>query len=158
MASIQCIRDEVRRRRKEHKLDYRTVVARTVHYLYQQGCDETEITIVSEEWLKRLEIGRPANTTPNILDALFRALEYTDHERVNWLLRASYSPLGDSTSADNRVAEVINYVTYLLYKHPLAAALIASATADAEADNLTEDEMLEIVAKSLDLVLQHRRR
>lgn len=156
--NIPCIRDEVRRRRKELKLAYRTVVARIVHYLYQQECDEAEITIVSEDWLKRLEIGRPASMSANILNALLRALEYSDRERVGWLLRAGYSPIASDTATHTDVADVINYVSYLLQRHPRAAELIASALADGQAANRTDDELLEIVANSLGLVLQLRRR
>ncbi len=156
--NIQYIRDEVRRRRKELKLHPRTVVGRTIRYMYEQGCGEAEIRIVSENWLKRLELGRPASTTANILDALFRALEYTNRERVEWLSRARYSPIVSNVSTTNSVADVINHVMYLVHENPLAAGLIASAIADGRADTLTDDERLEIVAKSLNLVLEHLRR
>lgn len=156
--NLPCLRDEVRRRRKELKLAYRTVVARIVYSLYQQECDEVEITLVSEDWLKRLEIGRPASLSATILNALLYALEYSDRERVSWLLRAGYSQLASDTAAHTDVADVINYVSYLLHRHPRAAALIASAIADGQAADLTDDELLDIVANSLNLVLQLRRR
>lgn len=150
---MQCVREEIRRRRKELKLDYRVVVARIIRHLYQIECDESEITTVSEDWLKRLEIGRPASMTANILDGLLRALEYSDRERVEWLLRAHYSPI-----ASGDVEKAINYVAYLLNRNPIAVGLIASATADGQGDRLTDNELLEIIAKSLTLVLQDRRR
>lgn len=157
-SNVDIIRNEIRRQRTWRKQPPRKVVAKVHRILNQQGCDVEEVSGITVDWLKRLEIGRSARITPEILNALLQALDFSPYQRCRLMTLAGYSPLPmvDPTLAS--VAEGLNYVAYILLKHPLAAQVMAAGFQELERRNATDDEWIEIVASGIKLIRDYHRR
>jgi transcriptional regulator with XRE-family HTH domain len=110
---------------------------------------------ISIAWLARLEQGRIVKLPRALLDALCRALECTPHERAGLLLLADRNALGCPGCAPTAAAHVLAYAAARL--HDGAHATIAELIGSRSLDTLSDRELLEIVAASLQELLKQRR-
>lgn len=153
LASTSRVGQRVKELREIRKMSRRRLIARTAG---EFDPDDSEIETISEDWLKRLELERPARLTPAILEALCRALLCSPRERADLFLLAGFNILVSGDSTPGVAAQMINYVSARIYAD--AEEIIIDGINDRHLADLKEQEMFEIVATALELVIQRGRR
>jgi len=151
--AVRRLGDEIARLRTARNLSRAKLIAR----LFDTFEDDDPIfDHISEAWLKRLEKGGMVKVPRRIVETLCQALGCTPQERVRVLLYADRNVLGSSDKAPDGVAEALNYTIDRLYAE--VYDVLADVIGQRRANDLTEQELFELVATALELVLKRCRR
>jgi len=125
--------------------------ARFVRRLFEVfDSDDPIVDHISEEWLKRLENGHMVKLHRATVEGIAKALRCTPQERVRLLLHADRSVFTYGPKGPDEVAEILTYVMDQVYVE--AREVLADALKQRRARDLDKAELLELVAKALQLV------
>lgn len=122
----------------------------------QLEIDDPNYDRITEAWLARLETGRMVKIPRQTLEALCRALNCTDQERARVLLCADRNPLSTSDNEPDIVTEMLNYTLTVVHRE--AGEMLATLIEQHRAGDLDEQEILELTATALDMILKSRRK
>lgn len=130
--------------------------AKLVSRLYEEiEANDPNFDSISESWLARLEDGRMVKVRRQTLEALCRALNCSHRERTGVLLAADRNTLTEDGVSDP-AAVVLNYV--MVQVHAEAKEILTDLIGQRRALDLDDQELLEITATALSIVLKRHRR
>jgi transcriptional regulator with XRE-family HTH domain len=110
---------------------------------------------ISLSWLARLENGRIVKVARPTVEALCRALGCTPRERAWLLLQADRNVLASPGGEPSQIAELLTYAIDQLQRD--MPAIQASVLGSRRACALSDIEILEAAARSLEIAIARRR-
>jgi transcriptional regulator with XRE-family HTH domain len=110
---------------------------------------------ISPSWLARLENGRIVKVARPTVEALCRALGCTPRERAWLLLQADRNVLASPGGGPSQIAELLTYAIDQLQRD--TPAILASVLGSRRACALSDLEILELAARSLEIAIARRR-
>jgi transcriptional regulator with XRE-family HTH domain len=151
--STRRLGEEVARLRNTRNWSRAKLIVRLYDVL---DADDPTLDHISESWLKRLENGHTVKMPRQTVEVLCQALHCTAKERARLLLYADRSIFVDCNGAPDAVAEALNYMIDRLYTE--TGEILAGLIGQRRAADLDEQELFELTATVLELVIKRRRR
>ena len=130
--------------------------AKLISRIYQLMGEEV-LDHINEGWLERLENKRMSKPlSRKMLEVLCNAFDCTPFETSSVMLHADRTMLGTIENRPSKAAEVLNYITGLVYAD--AREILEQNIGSRQIESLSEEDLFELVLTAFQMVSKHRRR
>jgi transcriptional regulator with XRE-family HTH domain len=154
-ASVQRCSAEIARLRTKRNWSRAKLVAR----LYDElELGDPNFDSISESWLKRLESGQMVKLSRQTLEAICKALNCTPQERVSVLILADRNVFAEADGTTERVAVALTRALIHLKANPMVHEILGNIIGQRRAEDLDENELLELIVTAERLVRKQNRK